>query len=209
MMLSAMYCCTKKKLMTLNFHKNKHKLDSLHDELLLSFMHSQSSAGDLGFRDDNYFEDVLEKQSDMIRYLKKYNAFLGRKILNLSVELNNFSDELPSADVSFDDLRAAGVSIPTGITFEGFADADKDLELCAELTDDEIIRQVTEDSDDSDTENEEPAPTQPTSSELTRALMTLSSVYSGNMTLTEIEADMIAGKRTVQKKINDFFAPKC
>ncbi|KAH7934246.1 hypothetical protein HPB49_023694 [Dermacentor silvarum] len=96
-----------------------------------------------------------------------------------------------------------------GITFEGFADADKDLELCAELTDDEIIRQVTEDSDDSDTENEEPAPTQPTSSELTRALMTLSSVYSGNMTLTEIEADMIAGKRTVQKKISDFFAPKC
>lgn len=118
-------------------------------------------------------------------------------------------DELPSADVAFDDLRAAGVSIPAGITFEGFADADKDLELCAELTDDEIIRQVTEDSDDSDTENEEPAPTQPTSSELTRALMTLSSVYSGNMTLTEIEADMIAGKRTVQKKISDFFAPKC
>lgn len=77
-------------VMTLNFHKNKYKLDSLHDELLLSFMHSQSSAGDLGFRDDNYFEDVLEKQSDMIRYLKKYNAFLGRKILNLSVELNNF-----------------------------------------------------------------------------------------------------------------------
>ncbi|KAH7958513.1 hypothetical protein HPB49_002105 [Dermacentor silvarum] len=118
-------------------------------------------------------------------------------------------DELPSADVAFDDLRAAGVSIPAGITFEGFADADKDLELCAEFTDDEIIRQVTEDSDDSDTENEEPAPTQPTSSELTRALMTLSSVYSGNMTLTEIEADMIAGKRTVQKKISDFFAPKC
>ncbi|XP_050034604.1 transmembrane protein 192 isoform X2 [Dermacentor andersoni] len=77
-------------VMTLNFHKNKYKPDSLHDELLLSFMHSQSSAGDLGFRDDNYFEDVLEKQSDMIRYLKKYNAFLGRKILNLSVELNNF-----------------------------------------------------------------------------------------------------------------------
>ncbi|KAH7940066.1 hypothetical protein HPB52_020721 [Rhipicephalus sanguineus] len=39
--------------------------------------------------------------------------------------------------------------------------------------------------------------------------MTLSLVYSGNMTLTEIEADIIAGKRTVQKKISDFFAPKC
>ncbi|KAH7971672.1 hypothetical protein HPB52_002163 [Rhipicephalus sanguineus] len=116
-------------------------------------------------------------------------------------------DELPSADVAFDDLRAGGVLIPAEITLEGFADVDKDLELCAELTDDEIIHQVTEDSDDSDTENEEPAPTQPTSSELTRALMSL--VYSGNMTLTEIEADIIAGKRTVQKKISDFFAPKC
>ncbi|KAH7981647.1 hypothetical protein HPB52_000422 [Rhipicephalus sanguineus] len=118
-------------------------------------------------------------------------------------------DELPSADVAFNDLHAGGVLIPAEITLESFADADKDLELCAELTDDEIIHQVTEDSDDSDTENEEPAPTQPKSSELTRALMTLSLVYSGNMTLTEIEADIIAGKRTVQKKISDFFAPKC
>ncbi|KAH7943366.1 hypothetical protein HPB52_007279 [Rhipicephalus sanguineus] len=118
-------------------------------------------------------------------------------------------DELPSADVVFDDLRVGGVLIPAEITLEDFADADKDLELCVELTDDEIIHQVTEDSDDSDTENEKPAPTQPTSSELTRALMTLSLVYSGNMTLTEIEVDIIAGKRTVQKKISDFFAPKC
>ncbi|KAH7971841.1 hypothetical protein HPB52_003464 [Rhipicephalus sanguineus] len=68
----------------------------------------------------------------------------------------------------------------------------------------------TNNSDDSDAENEGPAPTQPMSSELTRALMTLSSVYSGNMTLTEIEADMIAGKRNAMpKKISDFFAPKC
>ncbi|KAH7948073.1 hypothetical protein HPB52_018321 [Rhipicephalus sanguineus] len=118
-------------------------------------------------------------------------------------------DELPSADIAFDDLRAGGVLIPAEITLEGFADADKDLELCAELTDDEIIHQVTEDSDDSDTENEEPAPTQPTNTELTRALMTLSLVYSGNMTLTEIEADLITGMRIVQKKICDFFAPKC
>uniref|UniRef100_A0A023GJT7 Transmembrane protein 192 n=1 Tax=Amblyomma triste TaxID=251400 RepID=A0A023GJT7_AMBTT len=77
-------------VMTVNFHKNKYRLDVQHDELLLSFMHSQSSVGDLGFRDDTYLEDIVEKQSDMIRYLKKYNAFLGRKILNLSVELNNF-----------------------------------------------------------------------------------------------------------------------
>ncbi|KAH7982015.1 hypothetical protein HPB52_002605 [Rhipicephalus sanguineus] len=104
-------------------------------------------------------------------------------------------DELPSTDVAFDDLRAAGVSIPDRITFEGFADADKDLELCAELTDDEIIRQVTEDSDDSNTENE--------------------SSYTANelgvdASTDDTVIDMIAGKRNaVQKKISDFFAPKC
>lgn len=37
-------------VMTVNFHKNKSRPDIEHDELLLSFMHSQSSAGDVGFR---------------------------------------------------------------------------------------------------------------------------------------------------------------
>nr|XP_037280132.1 tigger transposable element-derived protein 4-like [Rhipicephalus microplus] len=126
----------------------------------------------------------------------------------VSPQMDSVCDELPSTDVAFDDLRTAGVSIPARITFEGFADADKDLELCANLTNDEIIRQVLEDYDD--IENKEPSPTQPMSSEFARAQMTLSSVYSGNMMLTEIEADMIAGKRNVgQKKIGDFFAPEC
>ncbi|KAH7968752.1 hypothetical protein HPB52_011014 [Rhipicephalus sanguineus] len=149
---------------------------------------------------------TMEKKAAIIEQVQS-----GRSQTETAVspQVDSVCDEQPSADVAFDDLHAASVSIPAGITFEGFADADKDLELCAELTDDEIIRQVTEDSDDCDTENEEPAPTQPTSSELTRGLMTLSSVYSGTMTLTEIEADMIAGKRTVQKKISDFFAPEC
>ncbi|KAH7957289.1 hypothetical protein HPB52_017113 [Rhipicephalus sanguineus] len=150
---------------------------------------------------------TMEKKAAIIKQVQS-----GRSQTEAAVspQVDSVCDELPSVDVAFDDLRAAGVSIPAGITFEGFADADKDLELCAKLTDDEIIRQVTEDSDDSDSENEEPAPTQPTSSELTQALMTLSSVYSGNMTLTEIEADMIAGKRNaMQKKISDIFAPKC
>lgn len=69
--------------------------------------------------------------------------------------------------VSFDDLHVAGVTIPTGITLEGFADADKGLELCVKLTDDEIIRQVMEDSDDFDTKIEETTSAQSMSSELT------------------------------------------
>lgn len=78
-----------------------------------------------------------------------------------------------------------------------------------ELSDDKIVRQVTEDFNASDTNNEKPVPTQPTSLELTRALMTLSLVYSNNTTYA-IEADIIAGKwNTVQKKISDLFAPRC
>lgn len=50
-------------------------------------------------------------------------------------------------------VLSIGISIPTRITFEGFANADKNLELCAEFTD-EIVHQMTVDLDDSDTENE-------------------------------------------------------
>ncbi|KAH7960166.1 hypothetical protein HPB49_017519 [Dermacentor silvarum] len=165
---------------------------------------------------DSAFPEV---EKALLLWLKKARSMnlpvsgplLAEKALTFAAQLNCTGFACSNGWLSRFKARYSivGKTVCAGITFEGFADADKDLELCAELTDDEIIRQVMEDSDDSDTENEEPAPTQPTSSELTRALMTLSSVYSGNMTLTEIEADMIAGKRTVQKKISDFFAPKC
>lgn len=118
-------------------------------------------------------------------------------------------DLLLPADIAVDELRAAAVSIPAGTTFEGFADTDEDPVLCAELSDDVIVCQATEDSNDSDTNNEESAPTQPTSSEFTRALMTLLPVYSDNTTLAEIEANIIVGKRNaVQKEISDFFCAK-
>lgn len=74
-------------VMTFGFHRNKFRQDAQHDELLLSFMHSQSTADDIGFRDGTLLEDIIEKQSDMISHLKKYNAFLSKKILNLSIEL--------------------------------------------------------------------------------------------------------------------------
>lgn len=63
----------------------------------------------------------------------------------------------PSRTLCSTTCTATGVSNPTRITFEGLANADKDLEFCAELTDNENVRQLTLD-DDSDTENEEPAP---------------------------------------------------
>lgn len=38
-------------------------------------------------RDEDYLDDVLEKQADLIRYLKEHNAHLGRKILKLTSQL--------------------------------------------------------------------------------------------------------------------------
>lgn len=109
-------------------------------------------------------------------------------------------------DVRFVDLCAAGVSIAAGKTFESFHNADNDLELCAELTDDKIIRQFTEDSDDSNSDIKQAAPIKSTSSELMRALMTLSLVYSNGIPLAEIEADIITSKRNaMQKEINNNF----
>lgn len=100
-----------------------------------------------------------------------------------SPRVDSVCDELPPTNVAFNDLPVAGVSIPAGIALEGFADAGKDPELCAELTDDETVHQVTKDSDGFGTNIEETTPTQPTSSEMTAAL-TLSSEYSDSMTLT-------------------------
>ncbi len=42
---------------------------------------------DLCCRDEDYLDDVLEKQADLIRYLKEHNAHLGRKILKLTSQL--------------------------------------------------------------------------------------------------------------------------
>lgn len=103
-------------------------------------------------------------------------------------------------------MPCAPLAFKTRITFEGFTDTDKDLELWVEFTDHEIVRQVTVDLDNSNTENEEPLPAQSTSSELRQSLMTLSSEHSNDMTLAKIEANMIASKRNAaQKRINNFF----
>ncbi|KAH7977423.1 hypothetical protein HPB49_026394 [Dermacentor silvarum] len=41
------------------------------------------------------------------------------------------------------DLRSSGMDLPAAVTFDEFAAIDDNIELCAELTDDEIVRQVT------------------------------------------------------------------
>lgn len=106
-----------------------------------------------------------------------------------------------SADL-IEHLRAAG-AVPMGVTLEQFANADSEIELCAELTDDEIVRQVL-DTDDSGSDSEEPETVLPTSSELTRALMVLSAVYSENVTLADVQADLYGNVAPRRGKLTSF-----
>lgn len=55
----------------------------------------------------------------------------------------------------FTDLRNIGMNIPEAPTFRAFADLDKDLELCAELMGDEIMRQVLTQPEDSDSNSDD------------------------------------------------------
>ncbi|XP_049516796.1 tigger transposable element-derived protein 6-like [Dermacentor silvarum] len=119
----------------------------------------------------------------------------------------------PAAELSpdtniIDDLHASGVDIPA-VTFEQFANLDSAVLPCAELDDEEIVRQVLEPPQvDSDSDDDAPPTPQPSSADLAQALMTLFSVYSDSLTLSEIQADLIARKRApVQSRIDNFFRP--
>lgn len=117
-------------------------------------------------------------------------------------------DQVSESEQLIDDLRTAGVEIPSDVSFSEFACVDSELELCAGLTDEEIIRQVLAESESDDDDDDLPATTQPTQAELMQALATLSSAYSDTTTLAEMRADVLARKRNmVQKKINHFFRP--
>lgn len=116
-------------------------------------------------------------------------------------------EQVSGSEQLIDDLRTAGVEIPSNVSFSEFARVDSELELCAGLTDEEIIRQVLAESE-SDDDDDLPATAQPTQAELMQAVATLSSAYGDSTTLAEIQADLLTQKRSmVQKRINHFFHP--
>ncbi|XP_070385946.1 tigger transposable element-derived protein 4-like [Dermacentor albipictus] len=120
------------------------------------------------------------------------------------------SDVLPTeAENVLQDLRSGGIAIPDTVSFDSFTNADSAVLTCAELDDDEIIRQVcAPPDDDSESEDDAPCAPPPSHAELVQAVTVLSAAYSDRTTLSEIEADLIARKRnSVQRRIHDFFAP--
>ncbi|XP_064651129.1 transmembrane protein 192-like [Lineus longissimus] len=74
---------------TCKFNRMRAAPDACQDEIMTSFLVTQSHTSEVGFRDEDYLDEVLEKQGDMIRYLRQHNANLGKKILKLTAEVNN------------------------------------------------------------------------------------------------------------------------
>ncbi|GFO34316.1 transmembrane protein 192 [Plakobranchus ocellatus] len=71
---------------TVKFNRRKALPDVTQDELLTSFVNSHSSA-DIGSRNENYIDQVMEKQADMIRYLRQHSEALARRNLALTEEM--------------------------------------------------------------------------------------------------------------------------
>ncbi|KAL4229277.1 hypothetical protein ACF0H5_012317 [Mactra antiquata] len=78
---------------TINFNRSGASPDVNQEEMVTSFLQTNSSAGDIGFRDGGLMDQVLERQADMIRYLKQHNEHLSRKILALSEENHAFKQQ--------------------------------------------------------------------------------------------------------------------
>ncbi|KAG0432845.1 hypothetical protein HPB47_020473, partial [Ixodes persulcatus] len=82
------------------------------------------------------------------------------------------------------------------------------LDVCADLTDEEIARQVLEPDSESDSEDDAPAIVRPSNAELTQALMVLASVFSDRTTLAKMQNDLIARRRnTAQQTVDRFLEP--
>ncbi|XP_052059862.1 transmembrane protein 192-like isoform X1 [Mytilus californianus] len=87
---------------TVKFNSLLMSPDVAQDEMISSFMQNSGTSeigfsfgcNDIGFKDENYSDQVLEKQADMIRYLKQHNSQLGRRILALTAENNALKSQI-------------------------------------------------------------------------------------------------------------------
>lgn len=98
--------------------------------------------------------------------------------------------------------------IPNIVTFENFTNADSAAMTCAELYDDEIIRQVSAAPSNGNYESEDNAPPALLLShvDLVKTGMVFSVAYSDGTNLSKIPADPIACIRSsILQPIHDFF----
>lgn len=71
---------------TISFNRSGASPDVNQEEMVTSFLQTNSESHDIGFKDENFTDQILERQADMIRYLKQHNMQLGKKILDLTEE---------------------------------------------------------------------------------------------------------------------------
>ncbi|XP_002741424.1 transmembrane protein 192-like [Saccoglossus kowalevskii] len=87
--LFALPCIVVYILKTMKFNSVKALADVEQDDLMSGFLQSQMQSTDIGFKDGDHLDDILEKQADMIRYLQQHNAHLGRRIMSLTSNQQN------------------------------------------------------------------------------------------------------------------------
>ncbi|CAF4855231.1 unnamed protein product [Rotaria socialis] len=75
-------------VMTIQFNKQRNLPDAALDDLLSTFVPLQGSTNEIGFRDQTYTENVLEKQADLIRYLRDRNDQLAHFVHRLKQQVN-------------------------------------------------------------------------------------------------------------------------
>lgn len=75
-------------VLTIRFNLNQDTSDYFCNEMASAYL-SPGPVGDIGCRDEDYLEELLERQSELIYYLRQHTAHLGMKILKLTEELNN------------------------------------------------------------------------------------------------------------------------
>ncbi|XP_048748250.1 transmembrane protein 192-like [Ostrea edulis] len=74
-------------VLSITFNNRQAGPDVVREDLMNSFMQTSVSS-EIGYKDDSYSDQVLERQADMIRYLKQHNAQLGKRLLVLTEENN-------------------------------------------------------------------------------------------------------------------------
>ncbi|XP_062595603.1 transmembrane protein 192-like isoform X2 [Saccostrea cucullata] len=74
-------------VMSVNFNKSQIGPDVVREDMMNSFLQN-SVTSEIGFKDDSYSDQVLERQADMIRYLKQHNSQLAKRLLALTEENN-------------------------------------------------------------------------------------------------------------------------
>ncbi|CAF4830670.1 unnamed protein product [Rotaria sp. Silwood1] len=75
-------------IITIKFNREHIPPDAALDDLLSTFASLQTSTNTIGFRDETYTENVLEKQADLIRYLHERNDHLARLVHQFKEQLN-------------------------------------------------------------------------------------------------------------------------